>query len=1036
MESATPTTSQRSRFLAFLGGLCVLGIYGQSELIRSYLLRDFQQLEETQVRSNLRLINLWLDRFLQPLETLAPDAATWPETAQFLATGDRTLLDTRLELALAGNIEFDVAAVLDMDGVPTYAAAFEPSLGALGPVPSSLLPLLRRHVDAYRASGERQQFGWMADGDGLLASASIVIPTHGPPQVVLVFGRRFPAAELQSLSELGATRVEVVAPESAPADAYRPGALRGEFRRGGGDDALTLCRQLTPPLNPSGRLLCVELEESIYLRGKASADDLRLASMAGFIVLIFGAWLFLDQALLRRLATLTRHLTTAGGDTQALEHTLFVDSRRQDELGLLTGGMSQLLGRVRHVERDLREQEQSFRTLSESTGVAIFVQTRTLDYANPFAVHLTGYAAGELRGRQILDLLDADDRPRVARKLAAPDDAAAAEPEPVQGIRKNGERYWARLHVASIQYQGSPALLVTLYDVSEQRHLEARLSQQGERQRVILESIQEGIVSLDAAGRVDYVNPTAERLLGLTAGEAVGKPVEGVIHLSDPETDQPLRLPELPGPGPAERQPQVLAQIASHHGEARLVELRVSRLRADGAASPGRMLVLRDVSELRKMARNLEHQATHDELTGLINRREFSRRLSAALESSRHGGRPHALCYIDLDQFKIVNDTCGHHAGDLLLRQIAGALMQRVRAEDTLGRLGGDEFGLLLADSTAEGAVTVANALRQTISEIRFTWAGRVFSVDASIGIAMLADVEGGIDEALATADATCFVAKDTGRNRVRLHRAGDTDLEEQFGQMRWAQRLKDALEKGRLHLYRQEIRGLRAGDTGWRAYEILLRLHDVDGSVITAGEFLGAAERYQMMLGIDSFVVTRVLEHLRGERSAGREPPHLFVNLSGLSLGDDSFRSFLSAALDRDPELAHHLTFEVTETAVISNLGRARRLMEVLLQKGCSLALDDFGTGMSSFAYLKEMDVQFLKIAGPFVRGMGQNPLDASIVSTFANLARSMNVRTIAEEVENEATLQALRRLHVDFAQGFYLDRPRPLLSEVAPAA
>jgi diguanylate cyclase (GGDEF)-like protein/PAS domain S-box-containing protein len=780
----------------------------------------------------------------------------------------------------------------------------------------------------------------------------------------------------------------------------------------------------------------VRLQDSIYLRGKASADDLRLATLGGFVVLILGAGIFFDRALLSRLQRMVRELAGAaagGGATESLEAALAEDARARDELAQLSGGMSGLLTRVRHVEDDLRRQQQNFRNLTESTGVGIFVVGERIRYANPFAEHLTGYTYLELLEKRLPDLLHRNDRERIEARMrdTLAGQARRMDFDEVRGLRKNGTAYWARVHTVGVSYEDTPAVLLTLYDTSEQRHLEAVLAREKERLQVILASIGEGIVSVDAAGNINYMNTAAERLAGHTAATVMGKPFVEAAQLVDPKSTRPLppSVMEAVRSGGA----TVSANLITPFGDTRQVEVHASRLQAgEGADRPGSVIVLRDVSELRRMTQNLEYQATHDELTGLVNRREFNHRLQDALDRCRQTGEPYALAYMDLDQFKTVNDICGHHAGDLLLQQITASLRQHVREHDTLARLGGDEFGLLLTRCPAEQAVAHANELRGAISEVRFTWAGRVFTVDASVGITMLNHIEGNLDEALSIADATCYVAKEQGRNRVRLYRPGDVDLQRQFGYMRWAQRLKDALEGHQFVLYQQSVAplGPATGEPG--ACEVLLRLRETDGRIVSAGDFLDAAERYQMMPAIDRLVVQGVIAHIRRQRGARR----YFVNLSGQSLGDDGFHAFLLEALNEAPETAEFITFEVTETAVISTLAKARRIMQLMRERGCTFALDDFGTGMSSFAYLKELEVQYLKIAGPFVKNMAESSLDAAIVRNFAAFARQMGLRTVAEWVEDQRTLELLREMGVDYAQGFVLDRPVPLAAPAADGA
>jgi diguanylate cyclase (GGDEF)-like protein/PAS domain S-box-containing protein len=1012
-------TSQRARLLALLLGILILGVLGQSIVIDSYLLEGFRRLEDTQVRSSIRLIRLWLDNFVQPLDataralggSAAPARSGWPE---------------RVAAAVqARGAAVSAAAQVAPDGTVVQGVAFDPQ-GGTRPLDEPTARLLARHAGARGALS-----GWIATPRGLLLTASRPQDGATPTRVVLAYA--FATDDLSTLEDLSGTRLQLSA--TAKSDpSYKPGAGPGELQRGGeGDRALEVCTPLSQGLNPGGELLCLQLRDSIYLRGKAGADDLRLATIGGFVLLILTAWMFLDRALLRRLAHLVDQLGAARqGGTEVLERELARDAAARDELAQLSGGMGQLLSQVRRVETDLRAQEENFRSLTESTGVAIFVLRDKIIYANPFAEQLTGYTLVELLEQRLPELLHRNDRDRVEARLDATLGGAArrsSEYDEVRGLRKGGTPYWARVHTVAIKYQDAPAVLATLYDTSEQRHLEAVLAREKERLQVILASIGEGIVSLDATGKVNYLNTAAERLIGHAAAATLGKPLTEVAYLADPKHSRPLsqQVMDLVQSGGV----TVAANLLTPFGETRQVEVHASPLQAsDGGERPGSVVVLRDVSELRRMTQNLEYQATHDELTGLVNRREFNTRLQDAMEQCRKTGEPYALCYLDLDQFKTVNDICGHHAGDLLLQQITASLRQHIRENDTLARLGGDEFGLLLQRCPAEQAVAYANELRGVISEVRFTWSSRVFTVDASVGIAMLNHVEGSIDEALSIADATCYVAKEQGRNRVRLYRPGDVDLQRQFGHMRWAQRLKDALDGNQFLLYEQDVTPVTPREGDIPAVEVLLRLKEADGRVISAGDFLEAAERYQMMPAIDRFVVQGVLEHLHHER----EPRRCFVNLSGQSLGDDGFHGFLLEMFAHRPQLAKHIVFEVTETAIISTLSKAQRIMAQLHERGCRFALDDFGTGMSSFVYLKELDVQYLKIAGPFVKNMGNSSLDEAIVRNFATFARQMGLVTIAEWVEDQRTEDLLREMQVDYAQGYLHGRARPLGS-VAPA-
>lgn len=1014
------TTSQRARLLLLMAFLMIVGVVSQSALINTYLLRDFARLEQGQIEASLRLIQLWLDRFVQPMEALARDIGQAADLAPESiggATPDTAPLLDRLRSATRLGLGYDTAAIIDGQGHVLLAHSHEPgSAGAERAPTGSELSLLRQHAATLRAGNTWALSGWNVVGGGLFGVAGTRLGAE-PDAPVVVIGRSFDEAAMAALDELSGTRVTLVdgdVPASPPAG--KP---------------MQACTRLSPALNARPQHLCVRLKDSILEKGQRSSDDLRLASILGFVVLMVGAWWFLDRSLLRRLAGLTQKLdaTTPGGGTESLEAAMLADGRRRDELGRMSLGIGQLLARVRQADVDLRERERSFRVLAESSGIAIFVLRDGVLYSNPFASNLTGYSRDELEKRgSLADLFMEGSRERLEAALAR---GSIDEPEGLEarGRRKDGTHYWARLHITQIDYSGGPALLVTLFDVTEQRRLEQVLAEEKQNLQVILASIHDGIVAVDDAGAVRFLNTAAQRLTGIPPSLANGSSIDDVVLLSDPDRDEPMPAPLL-GALEASGSAGIVANVKTPEGTSRNVEVSVSRSQAqpgtDGGSGGGSVLVMRDVSELRQLTRVLAEQASHDDLTGLINRREFSRQLHEALSGVRGRQRRIALCYLDLDQFKLLNDTCGHHAGDLMLREVADALRGRMRPQDTLARLGGDEFGVLIDDCLPEQAVTIANALRTRIGGVRFQWNGQSFSVDASVGIAMLEHVEGGVDEALALADAACYMAKDLGRNRVHLYQAADADLQQQLRHMRWATRLKEAVENSHFVLYAQRIQPVAYAAPDLNACEALVRMRQADGQIVTPDDFLAAAERYQMMNRIDQWVVMSALSALQKAYAQGNRPK-LFINLSGQSLGDEGFREFLLDQLVLHENLTSQIVFEVTESAVISSLHRAKKLMSDVYKRGCAFALDDFGTGMSSFGYLKELRVDYLKIAGCFVKNVA-SPLDAAVCRSFTEFARMMRVTVIAEWIEDEHIMQVLRDMGVDYGQGWHLGRPLPI--------
>lgn len=572
--------------------------------------------------------------------------------------------------------------------------------------------------------------------------------------------------------------------------------------------------------------------------------------------------------------------------------------------------------------------------------------------------------------------------------------------------------------------------LLRTHKLLAQRHAFANALQvEKERAQITLESIGDGVITTNVDGAITYMNPAAEALTHWKSSQAQGLPLAALFNLLD-DNAQPdaFTLIEHIVKGQLRGGSEHAKTIQRLDGSTVSVTLVGAPIRSGGQVS-GAVLVLHDMTQERQYIANLSWQATHDALTGLANRREFEFRLEQVLHpaASQPGAR-HALMFLDLDQFKLVNDTCGHAAGDELLRHICALLQSDLREGDTLARLGGDEFGILLENCPAHAAEKIAESLRHTVQSLHFVWKGRPFVTTVSIGLVHIAHTPTSLEASLRAADMACYMAKEKGRNRVQVYHPDDSELSVRFGEMAWVQRLHMALEENRFCLYAQEIAALGPTEGGSGHIEILLRLHDEAGRIILPDSFIPAAERYGLMTSLDRWVVENVFKIIARcqQERPGRSMAMCAINLSGITIGDDDFLGFLREKFETYRIAPEMICFEITETSAIANLGSAIRFINELKALGCHFSLDDFCAGMSSFAYLKHLPVDFLKIDGSFVKDMLDDPINRAMVEVINHIGHVMGKRTIAEFVETPQIEQALLDIGVDYAQGYLIEQPQ----------
>jgi len=588
-------------------------------------------------------------------------------------------------------------------------------------------------------------------------------------------------------------------------------------------------------------------------------------------------------------------------------------------------------------------------------------------------------------------------------------------------------------------------LVGTNQDVTASRQLTRELASQHKLLQVTLQSIGDGVITADTSGKIIWMNPVAEEMVGWSTSKASGRPLNDVFKIVYEDTRELAPNPVLN----CLQEDRVVGMsqdtvLVSATGEERWIEQSAAPIRCDDAELYGAVLIFHDVTDQRKLATEMIWRATHDSLTGLLNRSEFEASLRRLFEELGEGESSHALLYIDLDQFKIVNDSCGHGAGDNLLRQVGQLLLQILRMDDMLVRLGGDEFAVIIENCSTDTAMLVAREICSRMDEYRFVYESHRFRIGVSIGLVPIDNTWDDVSAITRAADAACYAAKEAGRNRVHLWCDTDHGLQQRRIETRWATRLETALDNDGFELFAQRVDALSTAtpahdllsavkDTSFvqrqgHHAEVLLRMKGEGDALILPGAFLPAAERYNLIYRVDQWVLMQVVAWLEFHRE-NMNLDRLWINLSGQSVGDKRFQAETLAQLQTaGPAICRSLCFEITETAAVVNISDTILFINALKKLNVKVALDDFGAGASSFGYLKTLPVDYLKIDGQFVRNLTTDSLDKAAVRSFIEVAQVMNIKTVAEFVETPDVLAQLRIMGVDYAQGWLLHKPAPL--------
>ena len=665
---------------------------------------------------------------------------------------------------------------------------------------------------------------------------------------------------------------------------------------------------------------------------------------------------------------------------------------------------------------------------SANVGFILLDQNHTISHSNDIACELLGLDAHESVGTPIDLILGGDDHNTVKRLIS---EAQQNENKSTGLITVDSQDRTLHLRCTvalNDSTNTASGFALVIQNQSNLMRIEAELLEEQTRNKLTLELLKEGVIITDRNLDIIHMNPVAESLTGWPTYEADGHNIDEIIRLIDSGKRERI---EIPGEESIQENRTIeISQnllLVNNQNDERAIELTIAPHFPLENESNGAVIIIKDLSETHRLTSEIEHRASHDSLTGLLNRQEFEYQLEKSIASAAMHDVQHVLCYIDVNQFKIINAQAGHTAGDFILKEVARLLRSKIRSIDYIGRLGGDEFALLLVNHTLENAKRTSQSMIEEFQRHRFTWENQIFELGLSVGVVPVTKESPEPAQMLTRAELACYSAKERGRNQVHVYRSDDDELTRKHAEILRAAGITGALQEDRFKLYCQPIVSLSLGNRSIQHYELLLRLSDTNGNIILPGSFIPAAERYGLMPNVDRWVIHTAL-HSYHDTFGEKSGVHIAINLSGNSLNDDKLLDFIKTELETSGVDPQQVCFEITETAAINNLTQASHLIKELKKVGCCFALDDFGSGLSSFTYLKNLPVDYLKIDGSFVTDMSKDTIDYAMVEAINQLGHVMGIGTIAECAESEEVVDQLRKLGVDFAQGYAMGSPMPM--------
>jgi len=749
--------------------------------------------------------------------------------------------------------------------------------------------------------------------------------------------------------------------------------------------------------------------------------------LAGFAIALLLVWREKSR-IVGRVNRLNDELIAVSADSSVGRR---LSERGSGGIGDVAKTINRLFDALGERDEEIHDRDRLFTDFARTIPEIVLLHDERILMANESAASLIGLNPEQLVGREAADLVKPAYR-ALFRKTMAKHLKGEKAPNRLEIQLINGDEagLWVESRSTPIDHHGSRAILTVARDVSYRKNLEVTLSRSKRQAQFTLESISEGVITTDNEGRIDYMNLAAESMTGANRDDAVGHRTGELFTLIDEADRRTLG-------DPVERCLSIRrrvnmgrrALLVSRDGKhEHSVEITASPIKGPGKSISGTVVVIHDVSEIRGLTRQMSYQAAHDALTGLINRREFERRLEEAMDTAHSEEAVHILFYMDLDRFKAVNDSCGHMAGDNMLREVASLIRDQVRDSDYVARLGGDEFGTLLVGCPIDKAQQIAADICNAVADYRFVWQDKIFNIGISIGLVEVSHASGTLQDIMSAADSACYVAKQHGRGQVHVYSARDQAVARERGDIQWLRKLQEALHENKFALATQPIIATGSGAASGPSVEVLIRLPDERGRTTNSADFLRSAERYQLMPQIDRWVINATLATINAGEIKLASNRSCAINISGQTLGDEGFLSFVVEALDHSGVPPASICFEVTESAISTNLQFAQRFIEVLHGIGCEFSLDDFGSGLGSFSSLKNLPIDYLKIDGTYTRNLSTDQVNREMVSAMITLARTMDFRVVAEQVEEQEDFDWLRHVGVDFVQGNFIDPPAAL--------